>query len=206
MRKRFRQYSNYHAMKLIGSMVLTVTLAGLAACSGTREVPAYEYMANMMDSPAIKAQEQPMRRPPAGTEPIGFIPYPFTKDQGDLAGRSLTNPLPRTLKVFKRGASQFNTYCAVCHGHNGAGKGSIVPKFPQPPALFSKKVVSWPDGRIFHVITRGQNLMPAYDFKIAPDDRWAIVHYVRALQRAANPTDEDLKRFRRELEQEENIP
>jgi mono/diheme cytochrome c family protein len=61
-----------------------------------------------------------------------------------------------------------------------------------PPSLLSEKVRAWPDSRIFHIITRGQNLMPSYASQILPEDRWAAVHYVRALQRAAHPTAADL--------------
>ena len=73
------------------------------------------------------------------------------------------------------------------------GDGSIVPKFPRPPSLQSDKVRQWADGRIFHTITIGQNLMPSYATQISAGDRWAIIHYVRALQRAKHPTAEDLK-------------
>jgi mono/diheme cytochrome c family protein len=61
-----------------------------------------------------------------------------------------------------------------------------------PPVLFSDKVVNWTDGRLYHTITMGQGLMPSYATQILPEQRWAIVHYVRALQRAARPTAADL--------------
>ncbi|HZE19942.1 MAG TPA: cytochrome c, partial [Candidatus Angelobacter sp.] len=66
-------------------------------------------------------------------------------------------------------------------------------KFPMPPSLLSEKVSGWPDGRIYHVITRGQNLMPSYSSQILPEDRWAVIHYVRALERAAHPLPQDLR-------------
>ena len=70
----------------------------------------------------------------------------------------------------------------------GQGDGYIVPKFPRPPTLQSDKVRNWPDGNIYHVITMGQNLMPSYASQILPADRWAVIHYVRALQRSQHPT------------------
>lgn len=63
----------------------------------------------------------------------------------------------------------------------------------KPPVLYSAKVRRWPEGRLFHVITLGQGNMPGYGYAISPEKRWAIVHYVRALQRAAFPTPEDLQ-------------
>ena len=150
-------------------------------------------MPSMVFSPAIKAQELGSMRPPvAGTVPRGFQPYQFANDP-DAAGRELKNPLRRTTDVLARGKVMFETYCMVCHGVAAEGDGSIVPKFPRPPTLHSDKVTQWTDGRIYHVISIGQNLMPSYASQIDQGDRWAIIHYVRALQRSKNPTAEDLK-------------
>jgi mono/diheme cytochrome c family protein len=65
-----------------------------------------------------------------------------------------------------------------------------------PPVLYSDKVMAWPDGRIYHTITLGQGLMPSYATQILPEQRWAIVYYVRALQKAAHPTPQDLQAAR----------
>jgi mono/diheme cytochrome c family protein len=54
-------------------------------------------------------------------------------------------------------------------------------------------VRNWPDGSIYHVITEGQNIMPSYAGQVRKDDRWAIVHYIRALQRAHFAKESDLK-------------
>jgi mono/diheme cytochrome c family protein len=173
----------------------------LLGCSHRKESPALEYMPNMAYSAAIKAQnEDPMRpgysamrAPVPGTVPRGFTPYRYAVGDSLLAQRELVNPLPRTADVLGRGQRVFNTYCIVCHGPKGDGQGYIVPKFPMPPSLLSEKVSTWPDGRIFHVVTRGQNLMPSYASQILPEDRWAVIHYVRALERAAHPTPQDLR-------------
>jgi len=175
--------------------------AVLGGCSHRKSQPALEYMPNMAYSASIKAQnEDPMhpgysamRTPVPGTVPRGFTPYRYAAGDSLIAQRELVNPLPRTAEVLGRGQRVFNTYCIVCHGPKGDGQGYIVPKFPMPPSLFSAKVTQWPDGRIFHVITRGQNLMPSYASQILPEDRWAVIHYVRALERAANPLPQDLK-------------
>jgi len=53
-------------------------------------------------------------------------------------------------------------------------------------------VKNWSDGSIYHVITNGQNIMPAYDKQIKQDDRWAIVHYIRVLQRSLDAKEEDI--------------
>ncbi len=60
-----------------------------------------------------------------------------------------------------------------------------------PPSLLSEKLLAWPDGRIYHTVSMGQGLMPNYRQQIPADKRWAIIHYVRALQRAAHPQPQD---------------
>jgi len=159
-----------------------------------------EYMPDMAYGPRLAAQhedplrpgEPVMRNPVPGTVPRGYTPYRFAQADTAQAMAELTNPLPRTADVLWRGQRVYMTYCVVCHGPKGDGQGYIVPKFPMPPPLFSDKVRNWPDGRIFHIITRGQNLMPSYASQILPEDRWAAIHYVRALQRAAHPNPQDV--------------
>ena len=58
----------------------------------------------------------------------------------------------------------------------------------------------WGDGHIFHVITKGQGVMPSYAQQIQPEDRWAVIHYVRALQRAEHPTEEDIRALKKEAQ------
>jgi mono/diheme cytochrome c family protein len=157
------------------------------------ENPNVIYMPDMVYSPAFKAQKEgSMMLPVKGTIPRGFEPYPY-KDNPEAAGRDLKNPLRPTKDVLNRGKHIFNTYCLVCHGPAGEGDGSIIPKFPRPPSLQSDKVRNWPEGRIYHVMTMGQNLMPSYASQVSPGDRWAAIHYIRALQRSKHPTPEDLK-------------
>jgi len=173
-------------------VALAVLVMTQTAC-GRHEKPNFIYMPDMVYSPAIKAQEDGATRMPVkGTIPRGFQPYAYAKDP-EGAGRELKNPLRRTSDVLKRGEVQFKTNCLVCHGPAGEGDGTIIPKFPRPPTLQSDKVRGWSDGRIFHVITMGQNLMPSYASQVDAADRWAIIHYVRALQRAKKPTPEDLR-------------
>jgi mono/diheme cytochrome c family protein len=178
-------------------------LAGalIASASGCQKrQPALEYMPNMAYGPRVAAQaEDPLRpgysveRPPVeGTVPRDLTPYRFAQADTTQAMAALVNPLPRTAEVIGRGQRVYMNTCVVCHGPRGDGQGYIEPLYPQPPLLFSDKVRNWPDARIFHIITRGQNLMPSYASQILPEDRWAVVHYVRALQRAARPLPQDL--------------
>jgi mono/diheme cytochrome c family protein len=136
--------------------------------------------------------------PVAGTVPMNYVAYPLAgKDEktAALAGQQLRNPLTPTMVVLERGRKVFADYCQTCHGSEGQGDGPIVGPglFPAPPSLHTPTAQQFKDGRIFHVITRGQNTMPSYADKLTVADRWAAIHYVRALQRALDPKPEDLK-------------
>ena len=133
-----------------------------------------------------------MRPPVEGTVARGFMPYPF-KGKPDEAGKNLINPFLPTKEVLERGKSKFLTYCSPCHGNFGNGDSRLHGQFPNPPTLHSDKVRNWPDGNIFHVITEGQNVMPSYASQVSRDDRWAIIDYIRVLQRAHNAKESDLK-------------
>jgi mono/diheme cytochrome c family protein len=167
-------------------LLALLAVAGPLACS--REKPAVIYMPDMVYSPAYKAQKPgSLRLPVAGTVSRDFEAYPYAahRDPNETPriGRWLENPLPPTRAVLERGRKVFNTFCIVCHGPEGEGDGTVVPKFPRPPSLQSEKIRGYPDGSIFHVITVGQNLMPSYASQIPAEDRWAGIHYLRALQR-----------------------
>ena len=188
-------------MKLLLGLVLILVFTGC-----TKSTPDREYMPDMYESTSLKAQkEDPFskdgaaaRVPPEGTIPRGYSPYKYTAADTDKAGRELKNPLVPTKLNVERGQKIFNTYCIVCHGPKGNGEGFVVPPFPRPPSLLTDKIMKWRDGSLFNVITRGQNNMPSYATQIKAEDRWAVIHYVRALERAAHPTKEDMKEFESE--------
>ena len=132
-----------------------------------------------------------MRPPVEGTVARGMLPYPYRGKPTEAA--ALVNPLMPTRAVYERGKKQYLVYCSPCHGNFGAGDSRLRGQFPNPPTLISDKLRSSPDGTIFHIITDGQNVMPPYGTRITREDRWAIVHHVRALQRAQHPKESDLK-------------
>jgi mono/diheme cytochrome c family protein len=97
------------------------------------------------------------------------------------------NPLAgdRSEKLMARGKESYRVYCSVCHGLTGQGDGSVAQYLSlKPPSLLSDKVRGFRDGRIYHIITDGQGLMNNYATQIHKiEDRWAIVNYVRSLQK-----------------------
>ena len=133
-----------------------------------------------------------MRNPVPGTVARGHLPYLY-KGMPDSSVKFTANPLPVTPEILEKGKSRFNTYCSPCHGYYGKGDSRLNGQFPNPPSLHSDKVRNWQDGNIFHVVMNGQNVMPSYAKQISSDDIWAIIHYIRALQRSQNAKDSDLE-------------
>ena len=120
-----------------------------------------------------------------------------------------TNPLPLTTKmvhlgrevaVLERGRELFNINCSICHGYTGQGGNDpkqghgmagrrwpvVLPSFHYVEGK-DNRVPQLADGEFFEVITNGKATMPAYGARISVEDRWAIVHYVRALQSLSKP-------------------
>ncbi len=133
-----------------------------------------------------------MREPVKGTVARDFMPYLYA-GQPDSAAKYLVNPTFPNDENLALGKERFDIYCSPCHGTFGDGDGRLNNQFPNPPSLHTDKVRDWKDGRMFHIITEGQNIMPAYAKQITREQRWAIINYVRVLQRAKNANEEDVK-------------
>ena len=171
----------------------------VSACAGPgkKSSTQLEWLPNMYVQPSEHAMgTDPLtgaievRTPPAGTVPIDYTPFP---QPSDVVGMDhLVDPLPVTPAVLATGRKLFNTYCIVCHGARADGLGYIVPHMTQPPPLIAGAPLLFTDGRIFSIITSGQGNMPSYQNLLQTEQRWAIIHYVRVLQRAANPSPADM--------------
>ncbi|MGX2040420.1 c-type cytochrome [Methylocaldum sp. MU1018] len=104
------------------------------------------------------------------------------------------SPLPMTEAVLKRGRERFDIYCAPCHGRAGDGQGMIPERgFPRPPSYHTERLRNAPDSHFYDVISNGYGVMFSYANRVAPEDRWAIAAYVRALQLSQNATLEDVR-------------
>lgn len=155
----------------------------------------------MHASPAYKAQEaQPdfkggpdtMRTPPPGTVPTDYRHYAY-HDDAEGADTALINPVPINAETLRYGKLAYDTTCIVCHGADGSGQGYVVGenKYPNPPSLLTARSRDFSDGHLYHIITHGQARMWGYKSQLHPEERWAVVNYVRALQRSVNPAPQD---------------
>ena len=182
----------------------------LAGCAGmTSRKPPVEVHDDMDRQPKYKPQQysayfgdhRASRPPVAGTIARGNLrendAY-FTGISNNMyVGK---NPLPLTKQTLLRGQQRYNIYCTPCHDRTGTGRG-IVPLRSQawlPSDLHDERMKAMSDGEIFTIITQGRRSMPPYRFQVPVDDRWAIVAYVRALQRTTSAKLDDVPQELRE--------
>jgi len=149
------------------------------------ETPATETAAT--ETPAAEAAAQPAV-PPA---PVDNTPW------------LKKNPLTLDEATLRRGQAQFNIYCAVCHGQDGGGNGLVNVRAQQnvvdnkwvPPSNISEPTFAaavYPDGKLFATISQGKGKMAGYAAQMKPEDRWAVVAYVRAIQLSRNAAEGDV--------------
>jgi len=185
-------------LRAFGAIVVSCAVAAGLTYWAIKLFPVSAPMSHMLDQPRLDPQREEgffkddfgMRLPVAGTVARGYLPYTI-KNQDDAA--SLTNPLPGTASVMQQGRQLFNTYCSPCHGLLGNGQPTLTAAYGAKPAnLVSQTIRDYPDGKIYHTIMAGKNAMPGYPAELTQDERWAVVHYVRALQRSQNAKDLDI--------------
>lgn len=96
-------------------------------------------------------------------------------------------PLPVNQQLLERGQDRFNIFCSPCHGLQGDGDGLVAVRgMKHPPTYHQDRLRQVPNGYIYDVISNGFGVMLDYSAQIPPQDRWAIVAYVRALQLSRN--------------------
>ena len=102
-------------------------------------------------------------------------------------------PMELTRDFVMQGENRYSIYCAPCHGALGDGNG-ITKRYGMTvtPSFHDDRLRNMPEGEIFNTITHGKNTMMPYGDKLTPSERWAVVSYVRALQRASNATIDDV--------------
>jgi mono/diheme cytochrome c family protein len=113
---------------------------------------------------------------------------------GKVGGQPVTEfPFAITREVLDRGQGRYNIYCAPCHDRSGEGRGMVVQRgYRQPPSFHIDRLRQAPPGYVFDVITNGFGAMPDYRAQVTPEDRWAIVAYMKALQLSQHATTADV--------------
>lgn len=120
----------------------------------------------------------------------GSVPY-YYEDTEDERNRAMSeiinNPFPITDAGLEKAKSLYNVYCGICHGEKGDGAGYLVRDdggvYPAQPANFLlDEFVSASNGRYYHAIMYGKNVMGGYADKLSYEERWQVIHYIRSLQ------------------------
>jgi mono/diheme cytochrome c family protein len=122
---------------------------------------------------------------PAGPQPTTTAPVAAAAPQGTEAYPDDVEifPIPVTREVVRRGKERYEIFCSVCHGLTGNGDGMVVRRgFRRAASFNDDRLRQAPVGHFFDAITNGWGAMPSYAPQIPPEDRWAIVAYIRALQ------------------------
>ncbi len=153
-----------------------------------------------------------MRTPPAGTVAFGGTDYASDAGRPEpnpdflqedavyyrgKEGEAFVTRFPPRVKIdlvlMKRGQERYNIHCAVCHGGAADGSGVAAEYMGVKPAkLQDERIRNMPVGEIFNTVTNGKGQMQPYGHLVRPADRWAIIAYVRALQRSQNATLADV--------------
>jgi mono/diheme cytochrome c family protein len=187
-------------LRSMGAIVAACVVAGLASYGTQKMLPIVPPMVHMHDQPKLNAfrssgffaNGRGMQAAVEGTVARGHLPPAFSKPEE--AGQMLVNPVVLTEHVAERGRKVFNDHCAVCHGAVGDGVALLSRAYGAKPGNFMTETMQkQPDGYIYGVLMLGKNAMPSYAADLDESDRWAVVHYIRILQRSQNAKDEDLK-------------
>lgn len=125
----------------------------------------------------------------AGITPNGSVPYYYgdTEDERVRAAREIiANPFPITEKGLARGKQLYDINCGICHGEKADGGGYLAReggKYPVAPANFKLDTFyNSTNGRFYHAIMYGKNMMGSYADKLSYEERWQVIHYIRSLQ------------------------
>ncbi len=179
-----------------------LTLSLMVGCRGIRSDKTPIHLNPNMDwGPQFEFQEK-ASKPPVDTVPFGSgvsarqldqRPGALKADPVFYQGKTSTGawvddiPMDLNMDVMKRGQERYNIYCSVCHTQTGNGTKSLIAKRGWIASDITQSLTrSRSDGELFDIVSNGIRTMPGYAHQLNESDRWAIVAYVRALQRAYN--------------------
>ncbi|MFK7936309.1 MAG: cytochrome c [Saprospiraceae bacterium] len=118
----------------------------------------------------------------------GSVPYYYADtDEERLRATAelVDNPFPITADGLARGKELYGLFCAICHGSKGAANDGIYASgiYPAAPAnLVNEEFTAASNGRYYHALMYGKNVMGAYKDKISYEERWQVIHYIRSMQ------------------------
>ncbi|MFT7114404.1 MAG: mono/diheme cytochrome c family protein [Candidatus Azotimanducaceae bacterium] len=194
-------------MKIFSMTTRKIYVAGLlvlalASCSSEKDHPGYEYFPDMYRSPSYETYAMSgvfkdsivAQLPVEGTIPRGFMPFMYgaSNEEYTRAGVELTYPatFESTEKTLVEGKELYAMFCEHCHGKAGNGDGTIIKNglFPPPPSYSTGNssrggaMKDLSEGKIYHTITYGLNMMGPHASQLSAEERWKITRFVQELQ------------------------
>ena len=172
-------------------LALLAAAGALAGCERTMKDMYTQPRLGPDAASPLWADGKGSRAPPPGSVPVAAGDLAKTssgrRGRDELVARAAADaasaPPAADLALLQRGQSRYGIYCAPCHSSVGDGDGMIARRgFPHPPSFHQARLRDAPDRHFFDVITQGYGAMPPYADRVTPQDRWAIVAYIRALQ------------------------
>ncbi|MEY4903941.1 MAG: hypothetical protein RLZZ292_1756 [Bacteroidota bacterium] len=122
----------------------------------------------------------------------GHVNYAYSDTEEDrlkATAAIVRNPFPISKKGLAKGKELYEINCGICHGNDGGGAGYLVSeanpqvKYPAQPANFIQDAfITSNNGRYYHAIVYGKNVMGGYTDKLSYEERWQVIHYIRSLQ------------------------
>jgi mono/diheme cytochrome c family protein len=184
--------SEARAVRPVARAALACAIAAaLAACDNGDALPDWSRMITQpkllpYGETALFADGRAMRPLPAGAIARDWIADPVLRT-GHTATSSADVediPVPVTRALLERGRHRYAIVCATCHGTAGDGDSAVARNMQRrrPPSLHEARIAALAPGALYRVIASGYGLMPSYAKLVPPDDRWAVVAYVRTLQ------------------------
>jgi mono/diheme cytochrome c family protein len=181
----------------LGFLLLSLATFAIAGKRGSMSrKPPIELIPDMDRQPKIRPQTKSAffsdglgsRLPVAGTVARGAHFEDLPTNTGHETGKTnFVESIPVKVDelLMARGRERYTIYCAPCHSPIADGNG-VTKKLGMAVVanLHDKRIVQMTDGELFYIITNGRNNMGAYGDKLEPQDRWAVISYVRALQLA----------------------
>lgn len=183
-----KQLRSFHSLLLISLFFVLGLLAGCRL--DMRDQPRYE----PFEASTFFADGAAVRPRIADTVARGEVNLDDQLHTGRVNGQVADSfPFTVTVALLERGQERYNIFCAPCHGLVGDGQGIVTDYgMPVPASFHDPALRDETTGYYFTVITNGTRVMPSYASRIRPEDRWAIIAYVRALQLSQNAAADQL--------------
>ncbi len=197
----------YFLLALVLAVISAVSILGFRGDKTTNR--PLEIFPDMDDQSKYKPQTESDffadgrsdRLPVQGAIARGFLKdddhLHFGKD-GDAWAAGFPEQIVINNDLMAKGQNKYTVYCSMCHGGVGDGNGVTKTRgMIVTPSYHNNRLRDMTDGEIFNTITNGKGLMGYYKDKLSVEERWAVIAYVRALQRSQHASVDDVPQAER---------